>query len=153
MLQEEDVYCAYFSVLTLHFRSELSARTNSCISRRSEYFCSGVKWLYPLISHHFPRFVDSPTDVVVTWSTRDATNTSIVKCKTASGPLLQYSGKSNLFVDGGPLKRSQYIHKVKLLNLSPNTTYGLFLEVITTPWSIAMYILSKFLPSRVLDSR
>lgn len=70
-------------------------------------------------------------EIVVTWSTFNETPNSIVEYGIG-GLILQEKGTSKLFVDGGDLHRSQYIHKVTLKNLSPNSKYGkVFLYTIS----------------------
>lgn len=62
----------------------------------------------------------------MTWSTRNATNQSIVVYgENFRNPqsLRQVSGSSIRFVDGGLKKSTQYIHKVVLKNLKPKTRY------------------------------
>lgn len=62
-------------------------------------------------------------EIVVTWSTFNETPNSIVEYGIG-GLILQEEGTSKIFVDGGELHRSQYIHKVTLKNLTPNSKYG-----------------------------
>ncbi|XP_044738849.1 acid phosphatase type 7-like isoform X2 [Chrysoperla carnea] len=63
-------------------------------------------------------------DLSITWSTFNYTNQSIVHYGLDLKNLnsVKY-GSSKLFVDGGPEKHSQYIHRVYLKNLLPNTQY------------------------------
>ncbi|XP_001606004.2 acid phosphatase type 7 [Nasonia vitripennis] len=61
-------------------------------------------------------------DIVVTWSTRQDTQESIVEYGINGYALTAY-GNSTLFVDGGPKKHRQYIHRVWLKNLTPNSKY------------------------------
>ncbi|XP_030378447.1 acid phosphatase type 7 isoform X4 [Scaptodrosophila lebanonensis] len=65
------------------------------------------------------------TDIVVTWSTRDATNVSLVNFAQnfAKDPLTLVTGTSRRFVDGGPKAHSQYVHRVVLGGLQPDTRY------------------------------
>ncbi|KAL1509866.1 hypothetical protein ABEB36_004539 [Hypothenemus hampei] len=67
-------------------------------------------------------FGDSIYEIVVTWSTFDSTRESIVEYGI-DGLILTKSGNSTKFVDGGPNKHSQYIHRVTLDNLNPNSKY------------------------------
>ncbi|XP_055909497.1 acid phosphatase type 7 isoform X2 [Eupeodes corollae] len=67
-------------------------------------------------------FGDNTDEIVVTWSTRDDAGTSIVEYGIR-GLALTAEGTSQLFTDGGDKHRSQFIHRVKLKNLQPNTTY------------------------------
>lgn len=67
-------------------------------------------------------FGDTVNDVVVTWSTVNGTKESIVEYGTG-GLILTANGTSTLFVSGGYEKRKQYIHKVKLPNLTSGTKY------------------------------
>lgn len=67
---------------------------------------------------------DNVYEIVVTWSTWNKTGQSIVEYGI-NGMVLIANGTSKLFTDGGSLKRSQYIHAVKLTNLKPNTKYGM----------------------------
>ena len=64
-------------------------------------------------------------NIVVTWSTFNDTKQSVVEYGIG-GMALQAEGSSSLFVDGGPAKHSQYIHRVTLSNLTPGSTYGEF---------------------------
>lgn len=41
-----------------------------------------------------------------------------------NGLILTATGNSTLFVDGGNEKQKQYIHRVWLKNLTPNTKYS-----------------------------
>lgn len=66
--------------------------------------------------------LDNIHDIVVTWSTRDNTKESIVEYGIG-GLILRSVGNSTLFVDGGHQKRKQYIHRVWLKNLTPNSLY------------------------------
>ncbi|XP_023035328.1 acid phosphatase type 7 isoform X2 [Drosophila willistoni] len=69
-------------------------------------------------------FGESVLDIVVTWNTRDNTKESI--CEFGINGL-EHTVKSNkppvAFVDGGPKNAKQYIHRVTLAQLQPNTTY------------------------------
>lgn len=62
-------------------------------------------------------------EIVVTWSTFNKTNSSVVEYGIG-GLILRKEGISDLFVDGGPQKHSQYIHRVTLKHLTPDTKYG-----------------------------
>lgn len=78
-------------------------------------------------------------DIVVTWSTSQPTKDSIVKYAKfgVATPLDQLDfvaeGTENLFVDGGEKKRSQYIHRVTLSNLKPNSIYSMLSEPPKNP--------------------
>ena len=65
-------------------------------------------------------------DIVVTWSTRDYTNQSIVEYGIG-GFALRAHGNSKLFIDGGAQKNHQYIHRVVLKDLTPDSKYGKYL--------------------------
>lgn len=60
--------------------------------------------------------------MIVTWSTMDATNESIVEYGIDT-IILVAKGNSKKFVDGGNRKHSQYIHSVILKNLNPRSLY------------------------------
>lgn len=63
-------------------------------------------------------------DIVVTWNTRDNTNESI--CEFGIDGLHQRVKATQMptkFVDGGAKKATQYIHRVTLSHLKPNSTY------------------------------
>ncbi|KAJ8719863.1 hypothetical protein PYW08_012038 [Mythimna loreyi] len=67
-------------------------------------------------------FGEKVNDIVVTWSTFNDTEESRVQY--GEGIMdKEASGSSKLFVDGGKLKRAQYIHKVVLKDLKFNTRY------------------------------
>lgn len=79
------------------------------------------------ILHYQPEQVhialgEQPDEIVVTWSTFNATSDSIVEYGI-NGLVDTVYGYSTLFVDGGPLKRKQYIHRVLLTDLLPKTKY------------------------------
>lgn len=65
---------------------------------------------------------DSSLDIVVTWSTLNSTTKSVVEYGT-DDLTNTATGQSTKFTDGGSLKRSQFIHRVTLSNLKPNTDY------------------------------
>ncbi|XP_044731584.1 acid phosphatase type 7 isoform X1 [Chrysoperla carnea] len=67
-------------------------------------------------------FGESVTEIVVTWSTINDTQQSIVEYGIG-GLILRESGSSTKFVDGGTHNRTQYIHRVRLQNLTPETKY------------------------------
>ncbi|RZF35571.1 hypothetical protein LSTR_LSTR005099 [Laodelphax striatellus] len=67
-------------------------------------------------------FGDDPLTIVVTWSTKNDTNGSIVEYGI-DGLIAKKHGTSTLFVDGGYLHNFQYIHRVVLDNLRPLETY------------------------------
>lgn len=52
-------------------------------------------------------------EIVVTWSTLDATNESIVEYIFNGQESIQ-NGESKLFIDGGDEKHQQYIHVVRI---------------------------------------
>ncbi|CAG9864506.1 unnamed protein product [Phyllotreta striolata] len=61
-------------------------------------------------------------EIVVVWSTFNDTPSSVVEYGIG-GLILRAEGESTKFVDGGREKRSQYIHKVVLKNLTPASKY------------------------------
>jgi hypothetical protein len=67
--------------------------------------------------------VDTLTDVFVTWSTANDTEESTVVCWDG-GFIMMAQGTSTLFVSGGNETRKQYIHRVKLPNLTPGRKYS-----------------------------
>lgn len=66
--------------------------------------------------------VESVSDIVVTWSTMD--NCDSVVEYGIRGFALSATGSTTEFVDGGPEKHTQYIHRVVLKDLSPGEKYG-----------------------------
>jgi hypothetical protein len=62
-------------------------------------------------------------DIVVTWSTKQDTHKSIVEYGIGELILIAY-GNSTLFIDGGPKKHKQYIHRTWLRNLTPSSKYS-----------------------------
>lgn len=81
------------------------------------------KWYQPEQIHI--SYGENIEDLVVTWSTFNKTEESIVEY--GLGVLKQRAfGNSRLFVDGGWKHRSQYIHKVKLTNLRLDSLYSKF---------------------------
>ncbi|XP_047740593.1 acid phosphatase type 7 [Hyalella azteca] len=76
------------------------------------------------------------SSVVVTWSTISNTSDSLVEWGTDLFDLNAVSsGVSTVFVDGGSLKATQFIHRVHLYGLQPATTYyyhaGSVIQIIT----------------------
>lgn len=61
-------------------------------------------------------------EMVVTWSTMDATAESIIEYGIDDYTMLSY-GNATKFVDGGAGKHTQYIHRVTLAGLEPETRY------------------------------
>lgn len=68
-------------------------------------------------------FGENVSEIVVTWSTIDDTPNSIVEYGI-NGMILTANGTSEKFVDGGPEKHTQYIHRVRLTDLTPSSKYG-----------------------------
>jgi len=66
-------------------------------------------------------FEDTLTDVFVTWNTADDTEASVVYWD--NGFIMTANGTSVPFVHGGDEERKQYIHRVKLPNLTPGRNY------------------------------
>ncbi|CAH1793192.1 unnamed protein product [Owenia fusiformis] len=65
---------------------------------------------------------EDATTMVVTWVTKDPTNTSIVEYGTNDMNMIA-KGVADLFTDGGPEKRIFYTHRVKVMNLTPGQKY------------------------------
>uniref|UniRef100_A0A6M2DZ18 Purple acid phosphatase n=1 Tax=Xenopsylla cheopis TaxID=163159 RepID=A0A6M2DZ18_XENCH len=90
------------------------------------YLAFYAKNVYSIVSYQ-PQQVhlaygDNEFELVVTWSTIDKTKESIVEYGI-NGLILKATGYSVKFVDGGKLKNAQYIHRVVLTELSPNSKY------------------------------
>ena len=60
--------------------------------------------------------------MMITWSTFNDTKSLVQYGMTKANYMS--SGSSTKFVDGGPAKHYQYIHRVKLSKLIPGTKYG-----------------------------
>ncbi|CAH1792329.1 unnamed protein product [Owenia fusiformis] len=67
-------------------------------------------------------YAGNPTEMVVTWVTQSATNSSIVQFGIAK-PTQAIIGKQELFKDGGSEARLFYIHRVTLFHLTPGMSY------------------------------
>lgn len=65
---------------------------------------------------------ENESTITVTWSTVDDTE-SIVEYGINGFELTATGGQSTKFIDGGKKQNTQYIHKVTLPNLRPNTKY------------------------------
>ncbi|KAJ8927178.1 hypothetical protein NQ314_020454 [Rhamnusium bicolor] len=79
-----------------------------------------VFWYQPEQVHI--AYGDNIFEIVVTWSTFNDTSNSIVEYGIG-GLVLQEEGVSKIFVDGGDTRHTQYIHKVILRNLTPDSRY------------------------------
>jgi len=83
----------------------------------------------PRVQDYQPRHVHlaygrNTTEVVLTWSTVSKANYSMVEYGSTMFDLSSTStGFSSEFVDGGNLHSTQYIHRVHLYGLEPNSTY------------------------------
>lgn len=65
------------------------------------------------------------TEMIITWVTTAENISSVVEYGLADEALdLTISGYATKFVDGGTEKRVMYIHRVKLTDLKPATSYG-----------------------------
>lgn len=63
--------------------------------------------------------------MTVTWTTWVPTRSEVQFGRQPSGPLvLRAQGTSNIFVDGGVLRRKFYMHRVTLRGLQPGAQYG-----------------------------
>lgn len=68
---------------------------------------------------------NTSSEVVVTWSTVTYSGPSVVEWGTNLFNLSNTTtGNSSLFIDGGPEKAMQWIHRVHLTDLAPATTYS-----------------------------
>lgn len=68
---------------------------------------------------------DNTSEIIVTWSTKNNTKESIVEYGI-NGFALRAVGSASLFVDGGEGKHAQYIHRVVLKHLTPDSKYGMY---------------------------
>lgn len=66
--------------------------------------------------------------MIVTWSTFNDTKLSLVRFGLNGNITLKAKGSSTKFVDGGTEKHTQYIHRVKLTGLKPDSLYSEFLN-------------------------
>lgn len=88
------------------------------------FLCSGA---LGQVFHYQPEQIhiaygDNVYEIIVTWSTFNDTEESLVEYGIG-GLTLTATGTRRLFIDGGNEKHAQYIHKVKLSELTPNTNY------------------------------
>lgn len=66
---------------------------------------------------------ENTSQIIVTWSTMNDTMESVVEYGI-NGFALRAVGAATVFVDGGPKRHTQYIHRVLLKNLTPDSKYG-----------------------------
>ncbi|XP_014669644.1 PREDICTED: iron/zinc purple acid phosphatase-like protein [Priapulus caudatus] len=67
---------------------------------------------------------DPPTQVMVTWTTFNATSSTVVEYGRSERALNHsQKGSLTLFVDGGEEYRKEYIHRTLLSRLKPDSTY------------------------------
>lgn len=81
---------------------------------------------------------DEVHKMIVTWSSVNFTDSYVVYGLTRTEMNLTQKGSSEKFVDGGSEKLSQFIHKVELVNLKPNTTYYYYVGSVEG-WSTTFY--------------
>jgi hypothetical protein len=64
--------------------------------------------------------------MVITWSTKEETSTPFVEFgqQGSEKGWKQVNGSSTKFVDSGSLHSTQYIHRIILTRLVPNTLYS-----------------------------
>ena len=68
---------------------------------------------------------DGPNQMYVVWSTQSDTNQPMVIYKEfGTKTKLLSKGKTRKFTDGGIERRTQFIHRVKLMDLLPGQKYG-----------------------------
>lgn len=91
-----------------------------CVVQMS--FCSDIYFYQPEQIHI--AFGENLQQIVVTWSTLNDTTESIVEYGI-NGLILKAIGSSTEFVDDGTERHAQYIHRVLLDDLSPNSRYGI----------------------------
>ena len=81
---------------------------------------------HPIVSvqprHVHLAIAEDNKDLSVSWSTINKTEESVVLVYS-KGRELKFVGQSVKFVDGGEKKATQWIHKVPVIGLAPNTTY------------------------------
>ena len=70
----------------------------------------------------FP-FSDEAHKMIVTWSSINLTDSFVIYGLTRTMLNMTQKGYSDMFVDGGSEKLSQFIHRVELVDLKPNATY------------------------------
>ena len=82
--------------------------------------------LQPPGSEYAPRYppsaAEDPSQMLVTWSTGENVGSEVYYGEKR--PETRALGNATRFVDGGVLKRPQYIHRATMASLKPNTTYG-----------------------------
>ncbi|XP_063849589.1 acid phosphatase type 7-like isoform X4 [Scylla paramamosain] len=66
---------------------------------------------------------ETNSEMVVTWVTPDAANSSTVNYGGGGSPLKTAEGSATRFTDGGSEKRSFWVHRVTLPDLLPDTRY------------------------------
>ncbi|XP_013069245.2 acid phosphatase type 7-like [Biomphalaria glabrata] len=66
---------------------------------------------------------DDLSKMIISWSTVNDTDSIVKYGLTVDSLTLIQKGNESMFVDGGNEKRTQYIHRVDLVDLKPNTTY------------------------------
>ncbi|XP_043246196.1 acid phosphatase type 7-like [Amphibalanus amphitrite] len=64
---------------------------------------------------------EEPSQMVVTWSTSEPVGSEVYYGRRR--PDTRAVGAASRFVDGGELRRAQYVHRATLTGLQPNTTY------------------------------
>lgn len=81
------------------------------------------------LSYYQPRHVhlaysDTPTEMIITWSTLSDPGESTVEFGISKLDEFRATGNRTKFVDAGPSKLTQFIHRVVLTGLTPGQRYN-----------------------------
>jgi hypothetical protein len=135
-------------VLQFGFHLSILIKFGWCLYLKAFQYCTlTCLSLFNVIKQLFVLLFDADTlnDIIVTWNTVNDTQESVVEYGDG-GLTLTAKATCTLFVSGGKEKRKQYIHRVKLSNLTPGRKYSKSTQFFfTVNFSSPLYLMLQYL--------
>lgn len=108
------IFATQSSADTLHYQPQQVHLSVGGMSAKAKKVLNFMK---------FSLFSDEPNQIVVTWNTLDDPGEESIVEYGINGFALNAVGRREKFVDGGKEKHSQWIHRVTLTDLMPESKY------------------------------